>query len=77
MWYYPKYKDWLIGQEKNLGSNLRSITTSGNLESTCPHNLKNNWQYFDEDWISTNDVQLICIGNHTKLLEVKILKNIQ
>ena len=65
MWYYPRYKHWLIGPEKVLGSENSAISSVEDLESTCPHNLKNNWIYFDEGWISTNDVELLCIGNQS------------
>ena len=70
IWYYPQFKDWAIGEEKKLGSNFRSITSYS--ESTCPNNSKNGWKYYDNGWISTNDVQLNCIGNHnhTKLFKL-------
>ena len=65
IWYYPQFKDWAIGEEKKLGSNFRSITSISDSESTCPNNSKNDWNYWNNGWISTNDIQLNCIGNHT------------
>ena len=68
IWYIPDFKDWAIGEEMDLGSKTCSAQTSSDLESTCPKNAKNDWNYLDDDkWMSTNDVQLNCIGNHTKL----------
>ena len=69
MWYYPKWNGWTIGSEEKKGS---SGLIYGESDSACPSNSKNDWKYYDNGWISTNDVQLNCIGNHnhTKLFKL-------
>ena len=65
LWYMgPDSKDWIIGKETDLGESRGHILSSSNLASTCPTNSKNEWQYFNDEWILTKDVQLNCIGNH-------------
>ena len=64
LWYMgPDYKDWVIGRENSLGENRGYILSSSNLASTCPTNSKNEWEYYNDEWILTKDVQLNCIGN--------------
>ena len=66
LWYMgPDSKDWIIGKESDLGENRGYILSSSNLASTCPTNSKNDWEYTNDKWIPTNNVQLNCIGNHT------------
>ena len=67
LWYYPQRNGWTIGIEEKKGS---PGWIYGRSDSTCPNNSKNDWNYYDNGWISTNDVLLNCIGNHIKLLEL-------
>ena len=60
IWYVPDSKDWAIGSNDNLGSKTGGIFSTGNLETQCPHDKQNNWKYYDEEWISSNDVRLNC-----------------
>ena len=65
IWYVPDFKDWAIGSNDNLGSKTGGIFSTGNLETQCPHDKQNNWKYYDEEWISSNDVRLNCnAGNN-------------
>ena len=74
LWYMgPDYKDWSIGKESDLGENRGYILSSSNLASTCPTNSKNDWEYTNDKWIPTNNVQLNCIGNHNHTKHFKLI----
>ena len=66
--YYPGFKEWTIGIS-NSESIFRSFVQSSS-NSTCPNNAENNWTYYYvDDWISTSEIHLNCIGNYLKYLK--------
>ena len=60
MVYGPDYKNWIISDE-----NRSYILSNSALETTCPYNSKNNWEYTS----GSGDVQIDCLGKHTELLK--------
>ena len=62
IWYYPEYKDWLIGSIDYLGNNRGGILSKSNLETEFPYDEVNTWKYVDADsnWIDTDDIKITC-----------------
>ena len=63
IWYNPKFKNWFIGKEKNIGTCLATIRSIDNSSSTCPYNSKHVWTYWHEDKsFPLENIQLNCTG---------------
>ena len=63
IWYNPKFKDWFVGEEKNIGTSLSAIRSIDNYGFTCPHNTKIAWNYWHEDkWFPLENIKFNCIG---------------
>ena len=64
IWYYPEYKDWMIGPLSSIGTSLRGITSTGDGEYDCPLQVpKDKWKYWDgSEWqeAGSNDVNFQC-----------------
>ena len=61
IWFYPDYKDWLIGTD--IGTGYSGISSGNNLKTKCPNNegYVLSWIYTDgSSWIPTNDVFIKC-----------------
>ena len=56
LWYYPKWNGWTVGSKDEKG--FKGIYAYSH--SICPNNSKNNWQFYNNGWISTNDIVLDC-----------------
>ena len=68
IWYYPEYKDWMIGPFENIGTDIRGITTwwqIGDEDYDCPQQVPSDkWVYMDVNgewqYASSNDVSILC-----------------
>jgi hypothetical protein len=49
IWYYPKFRDWIIGPAKDLGERNRNLVSVGDQATACPSDVKNNWMYHAGD----------------------------
>ena len=56
LWYYPKWNVWTIGSKEEKG--FKGIYA--NSDSICPNNSKNDWQFYDKSWISTDEIVIDC-----------------
>ena len=45
IWYYPKFKDWAIGDLKDIGSNRRGITSVADQEQSIFDVANDEWKY--------------------------------
>ena len=79
IWYNPKFKNWFIGKEKNIGTRLATIRSIDNSSSTCPYNSKHVWTYWHEDKsFPLENIQLNCTGTKNFQpfqLALKLLSN--
>lgn len=64
IWYVSQYKDWAIGELKDLGTTRRSIATMSDHQVECPYTNYNRavWKYWNSGWkVCTNNIKLECI----------------
>ena len=60
IWYSPN-QYWKIGNKKDIGTTWSYIASSWrDYSSACPKESKNYWSYYNDNWISTNVLQLSC-----------------
>ena len=72
IWYYPGWKEWMIGNLGNIGTRTREIRTYGDQDDISPSDVPN------DGWNENGDIIVQCVNDKGKiiLLTLESLANI-
>ena len=68
IWYYPAYRDWMIGSKCYLGTQFRGIS-AGQSSVACPNQNHKRWKYWNgHKWITDqkSQIDLVCVDDYSE-----------
>ena len=68
IWYYPKYRDWMIGSKCYLGTQFRGIS-AGQTSVACPNQNHKRWKFWNgHKWITDqkSQIDLVCVDDYSE-----------
>ena len=74
IWYYPSYKEWMIGSSFYLGTQFRGIS-AGFTSVTCPNQNHNRWVFWNGvHWLTDKkqQIHLFCTEDYSEIDHKKL-----
>ena len=68
IWYYPPYREWMIGAKSYLGTQFRGLS-AGKTSVTCPNQNHKRWMFWNGlKWQtdSKSSIHLFCTEDFSK-----------
>ena len=68
IWYYPAYREWMIGSKCYLGTKFRGISAR-QTSVTCPNHNHKRWTYWNgHKWLTdrNHQIELVCLDDYSE-----------
>ena len=62
IWYYPRQKDWSIGELEDIGTKTSKIRAFGDFRDKSPSDVPNN------EWNKDGDIIVQCVNDKGKII---------